>query len=324
MRTEPEMIGKEALRALLKQLPDWNSANQNAEIEIIGSQNDTIQFLVSGENKLLIEANRRKTKEQLQSEVQVNSALFEAGCHLALPFLQNRDGRQVMISGNWRILIRPFIASAPQFNWLKRTWSSNHAYAAGKALFALHTTSKKIVPKLQTVVPDNHPVSYASSKMENLFANLEANELLSRLCESVNSIKNLLTAKTFAPVLIHGDFHPGNILYDGESVKAIIDFDSNYMYLGPAEIDCAYGALMFAIDWESPQTPSIDKELFLSFLQGYSSSGGHKHPDISYFDLASYLVLLWAMAQEKTGLSKYDLVTTNAINVLAELKQVLS
>ncbi|MFN7021659.1 MAG: phosphotransferase enzyme family protein [Phycisphaerales bacterium] len=85
--------------------------------------------------------------------------------------------------------------------------------------------------------------------------------------------------------LIHGDWHPGNLLYSTEEprkIVAVLDFDS--LRSGPAILDVANGAFQFAVsrrtgtdDSDSPaglppsRSPalSLNPDRFSGFLAGY-------------------------------------------------------
>lgn len=71
-------------------------------------------------------------------------------------------------------------------------------------------------------------------------------------------------------VVIHGDWHPGNLLCRQERVVAVIDFDS--VRLGRRMADVANGALQFSIlaagaPWEWPDR--LDEDRLRAFLRGY-------------------------------------------------------
>ncbi|MDX2114929.1 MAG: phosphotransferase [Planctomycetota bacterium] len=76
------------------------------------------------------------------------------------------------------------------------------------------------------------------------------------------------------PQLIHGDWHPGNLLFRAGKVVAVIDYDT--ARLQPRIIDLANGALQFSLtrtegDPESwPDTP--DELRLKRFCQGYDSA----------------------------------------------------
>jgi len=76
--------------------------------------------------------------------------------------------------------------------------------------------------------------------------------------------------------IVHGDWHPGNILFRNKRVAAVIDYDS--ARIQQRIIDVANGALHFSITGGGgkPETwpDHIDKERYQEFLRGYASIGG--------------------------------------------------
>lgn len=70
---------------------------------------------------------------------------------------------------------------------------------------------------------------------------------------------------------IHGDWHPGNMLFSDQSVLAVIDYDS--LHLLPPVVDVANGVLQFSIlggDMDPRLWPAeLDNERFCQFLSGY-------------------------------------------------------
>ncbi|MDX1682282.1 MAG: phosphotransferase [Phycisphaeraceae bacterium] len=73
--------------------------------------------------------------------------------------------------------------------------------------------------------------------------------------------------------IVHGDWHPGNMLYRGSRVVGVIDYDTARIY--QRIIDVANGALQFSIvgGSEDPSTwpARFDEPRLKRFLQGYDS-----------------------------------------------------
>jgi len=77
--------------------------------------------------------------------------------------------------------------------------------------------------------------------------------------------------------VIHGDFHPGNVLYDRNRVTAVLDYD----YSGPGAVlrDIGDGLMFFAACharpfdpdniWSLTQPWRVDEDRTLAFLAGY-------------------------------------------------------
>jgi Ser/Thr protein kinase RdoA (MazF antagonist) len=73
--------------------------------------------------------------------------------------------------------------------------------------------------------------------------------------------------------IIHGDWHPGNMLFKGSRVAAVIDYDT--ARLGPRAVDLANGALQFSITMRG-QDPrhwpeALDEGRLKRFCRGYET-----------------------------------------------------
>jgi Ser/Thr protein kinase RdoA (MazF antagonist) len=91
---------------------------------------------------------------------------------------------------------------------------------------------------------------------------------------------------------IHGDYHPGNILFAGDQIKGIVDFD--YLAYGPRLYDIAYSLTMF--QYNGPE--DSDER----FIAGYNSDAkvaiDLEHPDLrKYRRVASLLNIAWLVNQ---------------------------
>ena len=84
---------------------------------------------------------------------------------------------------------------------------------------------------------------------------------------------NDLGLKDWPEQIVHGDWHPGNMLFRNRMVVAVIDYDTARMQ--QRVIDFANGALQFSIlgggDDPSSWPSHIDLKRFRQFLEGYDS-----------------------------------------------------
>ncbi|MEO1583849.1 MAG: phosphotransferase [Planctomycetota bacterium] len=76
--------------------------------------------------------------------------------------------------------------------------------------------------------------------------------------------------------VVHCDFHPGNVVFGGGLVRAVVDFDS--CRLGPRVLDVANGALQFSVT-RSGLDPSawpveLDRSRLGAFLRAYDAVEG--------------------------------------------------
>jgi Ser/Thr protein kinase RdoA (MazF antagonist) len=77
--------------------------------------------------------------------------------------------------------------------------------------------------------------------------------------------------KSWKRQIIHGDWHPGNILFSGGRIVAVVDFDS--IRVAPPPTDLANGMLQFSIVADKPDPADwpdrFDETRLLEFLRGY-------------------------------------------------------
>ncbi|MFA6133558.1 MAG: phosphotransferase [Phycisphaerae bacterium] len=73
--------------------------------------------------------------------------------------------------------------------------------------------------------------------------------------------------------IVHGDWHPGNMLFRNRAIVAVVDYDA--ARLQQRVIDLANGALQFSIIGGSGEPKNwpdnVDEIRFASFIRGYSS-----------------------------------------------------
>jgi len=97
-----------------------------------------------------------------------------------------------------------------------------------------------------------------------------AAELLLRYDKSAVRV-NAFGFKTWKCQIIHGDWHPGNLLFSGPRIVAVVDFDS--VRTAPPVTDLANGMLQFSIVGDRPSPaewpPHFDRDRLLQFLAGY-------------------------------------------------------
>ena len=96
--------------------------------------------------------------------------------------------------------------------------------------------------------------------------------------------------------IIHGDWHPGNLLFQrpGGPVSAVLDFDS--ARLEPLMVDVANAALQFSVTWARGEDPAAGpRDLDLSrlnrLMRGYDHSSGNT------IDSEELAALPWLMTE---------------------------
>lgn len=194
--------------------------------------------------------------------------------------------------GKDRYQLFEFVKQEKRQNWMNSQVSQSDCFAAGELLYRLHHTFCEYFSK------DSHAASRESWTSEVLSESVSKwNSLVVLLAEKRASLppafsqlldgEELLTNKLTAAVnaacnneysfnkhgvgfLVHGDFHPGNVLIDGEEGKSawVIDFD--HMHFSTLFFDLGYALVMFGRKKSLMSQSFIDWELARSFMQGHS------------------------------------------------------
>lgn len=94
---------------------------------------------------------------------------------------------------------------------------------------------------------------------------------LMRLYEEASVRVNSLGFDSWPEQIVHGDWHPGNMLYDERIIVALLDFDS--VKIAPAVTDLANGALQFSIVSGRPNPADwpdyLNQGRLVDFIAGY-------------------------------------------------------
>jgi len=110
-----------------------------------------------------------------------------------------------------------------------------------------------------------------------------------------SSIKvNQLGFDSWPQQVIHGDWHPGNMLFSDGKVAVVLDFDS--IRIAPSVVDLSNGMLQFSIVGGRPNPADwpdyFDQDKLLQFLQGYKERVVHKKTRLDEYKLRALLDLM--------------------------------
>jgi Ser/Thr protein kinase RdoA (MazF antagonist) len=158
--------------------------------------------------------------------------------------------------------------------------SAEAARDAGRKMASFHRSLEDF--KFETMIPlrasfhdssgvRNHLKTIASEKKAPIEAMKYTADALMRLYESASVKVNALGFDTWPEIIVHGDWHPGNMLFVEHKVVALVDFDS--VKIAPAVTDLANGMLQFSIVGSRPNPSEwpdyLDMEKLSQFLNGY-------------------------------------------------------
>lgn len=193
-----------------------------------------------------------------------------------------------------------FIEADQAYTWDGPLWSSTDCQYAGAALSTLHEGLRRFSrdEQIRAGSADSSIVSTLEKSLSTGFAQAEtfkshaypAMKILRQAQEVIRRTQNRKSQ------LVHGDFHPGNILLQESKVVGIIDFE--YLHFEDYVYDVAYGLVMFGPRWTDGEDDGVlDVAFVQSFLKGY----GNVDNDpllLPYMRIAAAVCLSWLLERE--------------------------
>ncbi|MBI5173638.1 MAG: aminoglycoside phosphotransferase family protein [Candidatus Melainabacteria bacterium] len=178
---------------------------------------------------------------------------------------------------------RKFIAGK-SFDWRRATWEETHCRAAAEALAKLHRLSSEDASLTATLKQGGKTVDYEKACLLDLEGRLkefqaqvgarqgrspERGAETARRC--LEKIRQALpfTDEVEDAVWIHGDFHPGNVIFtSADTAVGVIDWD--FARRGDRLFDFMYSRLMFAGSFREEGCNELFKpELDRAFTSAY-------------------------------------------------------
>jgi len=245
------------------------------------------KVIIECENGKFLFKRRTGSKKRVKKVAfthQIQLALAEQ--NFPLPHLLGikEDNNSMLILGEDIYEMQEFIAGSKYDGSMESTKQSGHALGLYhkllenfesdfKPLTASYHNSKAIHQALQAA---KESLRKNNSDADSTTLAEEIDDIVNYLGETYkNSAQscNQLGLNEWPSQIVHGDWHPGNMLFRDKLVTAVIDYDT--ARLQPRVIDLANGALQFSIiggrDDPSKWPCHLDQERFMHFLKGYDS-----------------------------------------------------
>jgi len=163
--------------------------------------------------------------------------------------------------------------------------NARQLHSAGHALALFHQLTVDFDhPGKANFVREDH-VSILQPLLDELYTLAQDTREREELDQIQGQLKILSTLdadgffEPLQPGVIHGDLHPGNVLFTGNYVSALLDYD--YASPGPAMRDIGDGLVFFASRrprdfdlndiWSLTQGWKPDTDRAMAFLRGYTS-----------------------------------------------------
>jgi Ser/Thr protein kinase RdoA (MazF antagonist) len=289
-----------------------------------------------------------KTCERVEAQHDAVMKIRSAGFHLLPSAVRTVSGASVFSAESKLWSMYDFVESAPAFDWTYCTWGEEEAAAAGQALASLHFASAKVkVSALDVGSPrvlDNveswlrAAVIKLASNAGDAFALREP--LTTSLFDSLTRlVGELRSAQIEEALLLHGDYHPGNLLFKSSSkVAGVVDYDD--LQIGQRVQDVAYGALTFALGSEKENAAAVDESVvseqrLSAFLKAYEREWQRKSKVnvwdqeelASWIKLSAFLIIYWCldrMGESRDNIPLFRVPVEMAVRVATGTCAVIS
>lgn len=259
-----------------------------------------------------------RTAQQLAAEQALTNSLMESGFSQLPRWLKTTSSQPFFVLSGQFWSAHEFVACDSAFQWTKRSWQPEHSRQAGLLLGKLHHAGHlllqqdrdlhnplggSIIAQLPEWWNNALTATAASESGAKILAQL-GQDPLAQLQKQLNDLIARLSLESQAlQTIVHGDFHPGNVLYAGSLAKAVIDFD--FAHVEHPLYDVAYAVVMFAgMGTREPQ--ALSDEHVHALLSGYQDSPQTSLAKTAlsitnellsqYIQIACYLNMLWALS----------------------------
>ena len=251
--------------------------------QLKGSRRSPKVIVTSERGKYLLKrrAKGRDHPVKVAAAHQVQRYLFER--HFRLPrLIPTRDTQDTMVIYEDQIYeLFEFVPGGPY------DASPQATTDAGRALGQFHRLLKDYVPDWEPSRRGYHDSAIVRNNLNAIPASIGKDDSVvgkeSELLATVSSLYASYEAASekvneagyadWPTQVVHADWHPGNMLFEGGRVTAVIDYDS--LHLLPAATDVANGGLQFSIiggpidprEWPA----ELDEKRLYQFLIGYDT-----------------------------------------------------
>lgn len=295
-----------------------------------------------GKRFVLTAENIERSYDDIEQEYLSVDVLIERGFDQAVPLLLAADDKPCFFADGRYWTLRPYIESNKPFNWRRMTWNETHCAEAGRVLAMLHCAGdganlspgliKRLKPSVnwQTACLERirHAFAIASEFGVMPGYNLTvaaAEAIVGRLqgrVEQVVEVQAMIEewlrahgSKYAWRALLHGDFHPGNLLFRGSAVQAVIDWD--YSRLDDPLFDLAYARLMFCgrfREADFSRTEMFDKELCDKFEASYRD-----HLDSTQSEHYLWLIVLCSLVMGDNATRQEEAMAADILAAYSEI-----
>ena len=198
-----------------------------------------------------------------------------------------------------------------------------HAGAGGRALRALHTALAQVRGVRGFDRGSYHRAEHVEARLAHIASGLDHEH--ARIVADVLGLyrhAGQISADADAEPrqIVHGDWHPGNLIYQDDGQATIVDFDT--LRIARRVTDAASGALWFSLPRHPDSrtlSPSADWDLARAFTSGYGESLDSPRARVLCGLMGEALIAEAVVPIARTGLIGHE----DGVRVLEEVRTLV-
>ncbi len=294
--------------------------NPIAITPLLSDRSSVVAAVRCTDGEFIVKAFRTETTiVQLKKQLQLRRILRSYGFRYLPPVLPSGED-EILLEEAGRIWsLSMYVPCDAPFDWTGKGWLDEHCVEAARVLAEFHCISYKALT--DGLDPDLAPVDVAFfveawAQCRHKLLRLGCSQSTGswrELAGHENELKMLLDhaisliappSITLPQVIVHGDFHPGNLLFRGGKATTLLDLE--YCSLGNPLVDLSYGVMMFF--GNETLNNGINVDAASKFVHGYNTALDNQIPWVGWvahaegrreFEvrcrLSAFLMLFWSV-----------------------------
>jgi homoserine kinase type II len=228
------------------------------------------------------------TEEEIVFEHSVINHLEEKGFHLVARVLRTRDGKTFVQRSEVEddeqgafYAVFDFLPGEDRYTWVGPVCSDREVTGAANALAGFHDTiygfapaGKRDEPSITELLPIiRMNVERAEGKTKHTVFDAYLLENVRSITESIDRTLGALRTAEFqdmVQLVIHCDYHPGNLKFQDDDIIGLFDFD--WCKIDLRCFDVALAIFYFFAEWADERDGVFDLDQTALFLKAYQST----------------------------------------------------
>ncbi len=226
-----------------------------------------------------------KKEEEIVFEHSIIKHLTKKNFHLTASVIPTKDGKTYVkrseSGANVFYAVFDFLVGEDKYTWVNPNCSDEDLKAAAAVLARFHNAVFDLTPKgcryeakivnlLPEIAHTMQKCALNAGKTEFDAYFLENISILQKTIQRIQRVMEKDEYKELIALVIHCDFHPGNLKFQNSTITGLFDFDWSKVDLRC--FDIALAITYFCVAWEGKQDGNLQLNKVALFLDAYQNT----------------------------------------------------